>query len=207
MGIHMGACMPCYQGKVSCNLSWHTKLPQQESAATNPAPEPPKASSPSPSQGPTHPAKWAPSLGPGPSTPKKAKTSISKSRSKTPSVTQKAKFSIDALTPQSIPQASALKLIATPINPLLDPRPRPSSDSKDHIIKGLEVQVASLESQVKGIPDLELQVTPPACICLMPDAETSSGNGQITSPIQFPRIGGQGSTLITPQPSVGQPLC
>ncbi|KIK77109.1 hypothetical protein PAXRUDRAFT_17720 [Paxillus rubicundulus Ve08.2h10] len=154
--------------------------------AQNQAPEPPKALSPGPSQSPTHqsshatlkapvtPSKRAPSLGPGPYTSKKAKASISKSRPKMPLVAQKANFGIDVrLTPsesikvyhplagpppQSIPQASALKLIATPLNPLLDPRPRPSSDPKDHIIKGLEVQVASLELQVESIPDLELQV-------------------------------------------------
>ncbi|KIK75768.1 hypothetical protein PAXRUDRAFT_18705 [Paxillus rubicundulus Ve08.2h10] len=76
-----------------------------------------------------------------------------------PLVTQKAKFSIDVgLTPSESIKASALKLIATPVNPLLDPQPRPSSDPKDQIIKGLKVRVASLKSQVERIPDLELQV-------------------------------------------------
>ncbi|KIK91973.1 hypothetical protein PAXRUDRAFT_13495 [Paxillus rubicundulus Ve08.2h10] len=91
------------------------------------------------------------------------------------SVTQKAKFGIDVrvtppesikvyhpipgLLPQSIPQASALKLIATLVNPLLDPQSGPSSDLKDQIINALEVRVASLESQVERIPDLELQVS------------------------------------------------
>ncbi|KIK72935.1 hypothetical protein PAXRUDRAFT_21419 [Paxillus rubicundulus Ve08.2h10] len=171
MGIPMGACMPCHQGKVSCNLSRCRKalsptaatanprklLPptsftsdralRSESVAPNPAPEPPKAPSPGPSQGPTRrsshatlkvlvtPSKWAPSLGPGLSTSKKAKASVSKYRPKIPSVTQKAKFSIDA---------SALELIATPVNPLLDPH-----------IKGLEVNslaqvVKALQEQVQG---------------------------------------------------------
>ncbi|KIK77623.1 hypothetical protein PAXRUDRAFT_17376 [Paxillus rubicundulus Ve08.2h10] len=103
--------------------------------------------------------------------------------------------------PQPIPWASALELIATPLSPLLDPQPRPSLDSKDHIIKGLNVQVASLELQVERIPNLELQVTPPAGVGLLPDAETSSGNGQFPSPIHLPHIGGQGSAIITPQPS------
>ncbi|KIK73884.1 hypothetical protein PAXRUDRAFT_20408 [Paxillus rubicundulus Ve08.2h10] len=91
-----------------------------------------------------------------------------------PSVAQKAKFGIyvgvtpsesimvyhplASPPPQSIPQASALELITTPVNPMLDPPPRPSSDLKDQIIKGLEVQVASLEKQVERIPDLELQM-------------------------------------------------
>ncbi|KIK72221.1 hypothetical protein PAXRUDRAFT_22247 [Paxillus rubicundulus Ve08.2h10] len=105
--------------------------------------EAPNAPFPGPSKGPTR-----------PSPSKKAKALVSKSRLKTPSVTQKAKFSIDVRVtppesitiyhplagppPKSIPQASALKLIATPINPLLDPQPRPSLDPKDQIIKGLE---------------------------------------------------------------------
>ncbi|KIK71880.1 hypothetical protein PAXRUDRAFT_22698 [Paxillus rubicundulus Ve08.2h10] len=62
-------------------------------------------------------------------------------------------------SPRSIPWASALKLIATPVNPLLDPRPRPSSDPTDQIIKGLEVRIANLEKQVEKIPDLELQLS------------------------------------------------
>ncbi|KIK76416.1 hypothetical protein PAXRUDRAFT_18234 [Paxillus rubicundulus Ve08.2h10] len=142
MGIPMGARMPCYQAKVSCTLSQHMKQPQQESVALSLALEPPKAPSPCPFQGPAQkssrstlkvlvtPAKQAPSLGPGPSTSKKAKASVSKSRLKMPSITQKAKFAL-----------------------------MPSSDPKDHIIKGLEVQVASLKSQVQRIPDLELQVS------------------------------------------------
>ncbi|KIK72766.1 hypothetical protein PAXRUDRAFT_21608, partial [Paxillus rubicundulus Ve08.2h10] len=61
--------------------------------------------------------------------------------------------------PRSIPRASALELIATPVNPILDPRPGPSSDPIDQIIKGLEVRVANLEKQVERIPDLELQLS------------------------------------------------
>ncbi|KIK77383.1 hypothetical protein PAXRUDRAFT_17535 [Paxillus rubicundulus Ve08.2h10] len=73
----------------------------------------------------------------GPATSKKAKAPISKSRPKMPSVAQKANFGIDVGVtpsdsikvyhplagppPQSIPQASAINLIATPVNPLLDP--------------------------------------------------------------------------------------
>ncbi|KIK72184.1 hypothetical protein PAXRUDRAFT_22289 [Paxillus rubicundulus Ve08.2h10] len=73
----------------------------------------------------------------GPSPSKKAKALVSKSRPKTPSVTQKAKFANDVgvtpsasinvyhplagSPPHSIPRASALELIAMPINPLLDP--------------------------------------------------------------------------------------
>ncbi|KIK75791.1 hypothetical protein PAXRUDRAFT_18685 [Paxillus rubicundulus Ve08.2h10] len=105
MGIPMGACMPCYQAKVSCNLSRHTKQPRQESMTPNPALELSKAPSPGPSQGTTRrsyhatlkapviPSKWAPSLGPGLLASKEAKASISKYRPKMPSVTQKAKFS------------------------------------------------------------------------------------------------------------------
>ncbi|KIK93966.1 hypothetical protein PAXRUDRAFT_12339 [Paxillus rubicundulus Ve08.2h10] len=82
------------------------------------------------------PPKRAPSLGPGPLTSKKTKASVSKLRPKTPLVTQKAKFTNDVGVtpsesikvyhplagppPQSIPQASAINLIATPVNPLLD---------------------------------------------------------------------------------------
>ncbi|KIK74569.1 hypothetical protein PAXRUDRAFT_19746 [Paxillus rubicundulus Ve08.2h10] len=121
------------------------------------------------------PSKWAPSLGPGPLTSKKVKISVSKLRPKTPLVTQKAKFGIDVgLTPSesikvyhplagpppwSIPQVSAIDLIATPVNRLLDARPGPSSDPKDQIIKALEVCVASLEKQVERIPNLELQLS------------------------------------------------
>ncbi|KIK74911.1 hypothetical protein PAXRUDRAFT_19429 [Paxillus rubicundulus Ve08.2h10] len=151
-GIPVGACLPCRQAK--------SRAPIQ-------APEAPKAPSQGPSKGPTHqsnwgtlkppvtPSKWAPSLGPGPSQSKKAKASVSKFRPKTPSVSQNAKFTNDVGVtplgsievyhplagppPHSIPRASALKLIATLVNPLLDPRPGPSSDPKDHIIKGLEV--------------------------------------------------------------------
>ncbi|KIK72687.1 hypothetical protein PAXRUDRAFT_21692 [Paxillus rubicundulus Ve08.2h10] len=144
------------------------------------------------------PSNQAPSLGPSPSTSKKAKAPVSKLRPKTPSVAQKAKFNqpqqtasrsitpLQDLPPQSIPWASALKLISTPVNPLLDAQPGPSLDPKDQIIKALEVHVASLEKQVERIPDLELQlssmvtvvealqeqVTGPACISLSPDAET-----------------------------------
>ncbi|KIK72307.1 hypothetical protein PAXRUDRAFT_22135 [Paxillus rubicundulus Ve08.2h10] len=74
----------------------------------------------------------------------------------------------------------------------------------DQIIKGLEVRVTSLEKQVERIPDLELQlssmaqvlealqeqVTGPASLGLLPDAETPVGNGQFPSKIPFPRIGG-----------------
>ncbi|KIK79904.1 hypothetical protein PAXRUDRAFT_16075 [Paxillus rubicundulus Ve08.2h10] len=86
---------------------------------------------------PVTPSKRAPSLGPGPSPLKKAKAAVSKLRPKTASVTQKAKFTYDVgVTPAgsikvyhplagplplSIPHASALELIATPVNPLLDP--------------------------------------------------------------------------------------
>ncbi|KIK72170.1 hypothetical protein PAXRUDRAFT_22312 [Paxillus rubicundulus Ve08.2h10] len=121
------------------------------------------------------PSKQAPSLGPGPSPSKKAKASVSKSRPKMPSVAQKAKFTNDVGVtpsgsikvyhplagppPQSIPQASALQLIATPVNRLLDPQPGPSLDPMDQIIKGLEVCIASLEKQVERILDLELQLS------------------------------------------------
>ncbi|KIK72274.1 hypothetical protein PAXRUDRAFT_22179 [Paxillus rubicundulus Ve08.2h10] len=143
-GIPVGACLPCHKGK---------------SRAPFKALEPPKAPSPGPSKGPTcpsawatskplvTPSKWAPSLGPGPSPSKKAKASVSRSRPKTPSLAQKAKFTNDAGAtpspsikvyhplagppPHSIPLASALELIAMPINPLLDPRPRPSLDPTD----------------------------------------------------------------------------
>ncbi|KIK91570.1 hypothetical protein PAXRUDRAFT_13714 [Paxillus rubicundulus Ve08.2h10] len=106
------------------------------------------------------PSKWAPSFGPGPSPSKKAKASISKSRPKTPSVTQKEKFGIDVrVTPSDSIKASALNLIATLVNLLLDTQPGPSSDLKDQIIKALKVHVASLEKQVERIPDLELQLS------------------------------------------------
>ncbi|KIK73410.1 hypothetical protein PAXRUDRAFT_20882 [Paxillus rubicundulus Ve08.2h10] len=100
--------------------------------------EAPKAPSPGPSKGPTHPSAWAtskPLVTPSPS--KKAKASVSKSRLKTPLVTQNAKIANDVEVtpsgsikvyhplagppPHSIPQASALELITIPINPLLDP--------------------------------------------------------------------------------------
>ncbi|KIK72799.1 hypothetical protein PAXRUDRAFT_21567 [Paxillus rubicundulus Ve08.2h10] len=84
-----------------------------------------------------YPLKVGPKFWTWPLTSKKAKASVSKSRPKTPSVTQKAKFGIDVGVtpsesikvyhslagppPQSIPWASALKLVATPVNPLLDP--------------------------------------------------------------------------------------
>ncbi|KIK90726.1 hypothetical protein PAXRUDRAFT_14193 [Paxillus rubicundulus Ve08.2h10] len=101
-----------------------------------------------------------PSLGPGPSTSKKAKASVSKSRPTTPFVAQKARFAIDVVvTPSDSIKASAINLIATPVNPLLDPQPGPSSNPKDQIIKGLEVHVASLEKQVERIPDLGLQLS------------------------------------------------
>ncbi|KIK72027.1 hypothetical protein PAXRUDRAFT_22490, partial [Paxillus rubicundulus Ve08.2h10] len=128
-----------------------------------------------PSKPPVTPSKRAPSLGPGPSLSKKAKASVSKLRQKTPSVSQNAKFANDVgVTPSgsikvyhplsghpplSIPWASALEVITTPVNPLLDPRAGPSSDLKDQIIKALEVRVASLEKQVERIPDLELQLS------------------------------------------------
>ncbi|KIK72800.1 hypothetical protein PAXRUDRAFT_21566 [Paxillus rubicundulus Ve08.2h10] len=148
-GIPVGACLPCFQGKVACNLSRLAKRPWEQLRAPVQALEPPNAPSPGPSKGPTcpsarvtskplvTPSKQAPSLGPSPSPSKKAKASVSRSRLKTPSVTQKAKFANDAGVtpsasikvyhplagppPHSIPQASALELIATPVNPLLDP--------------------------------------------------------------------------------------
>ncbi|KIK73669.1 hypothetical protein PAXRUDRAFT_20609 [Paxillus rubicundulus Ve08.2h10] len=144
------------------------KQPQERLRAPVQALEPPKAPSPGPSKGPTRPSawatskppvtpsKWAPSLGPGPSPSKKAKASVSRLRLKTPSLTQKAKF---GPPPRSIPQASALELIATPVNALLDPGPGPSLDPTDQIIKGLEVCIANLEKQVERIPDLELQLS------------------------------------------------
>ncbi|KIK72089.1 hypothetical protein PAXRUDRAFT_22414, partial [Paxillus rubicundulus Ve08.2h10] len=119
-----------------------------------------------------------------------------------PSLAQKAKFTNDAGAtpsssikvyhplagppPRSIPQASALELIAMPVNPILDRRPGPSSDLTDQIIEGLKVRIANLEKQVERIPDLELQlssmarvvealreqVTGPASLGLSPDAET-----------------------------------
>ncbi|KIK76474.1 hypothetical protein PAXRUDRAFT_18181 [Paxillus rubicundulus Ve08.2h10] len=102
----------------------------------------------------------APSLGPGPSPSKKAKASVSKSRLKRPSVSQNAKFTNDVgVTPSGSIKASALELITTPVNPLLDPQPRPSSDPTDQIIKALEVCINSLEKQVERIPDLELQLS------------------------------------------------
>ncbi|KIK72463.1 hypothetical protein PAXRUDRAFT_21958, partial [Paxillus rubicundulus Ve08.2h10] len=173
-GIPVGACLPCRQGK-------------EQLRAPIQALETPKAPSPGPSKGPTRPSaqvtlklpvtpsKWAPSLGPGPSPSKKAKASVSKSRPKTPSVTQKAKIANDVGVtpsasikvyhplagppPRSIPRASALELTATPLNPLLDPQPGPSSDPTDQIIKGLEVCITSLKKQVERIPDLELQLS------------------------------------------------
>ncbi|KIK72424.1 hypothetical protein PAXRUDRAFT_22007 [Paxillus rubicundulus Ve08.2h10] len=186
-GIPVGACLPCRQAKVACNLSRPVKRPREQSRAPVQAPEPPKAPSPGPSKGPTRPSaqatskplvtpsKWAPSLGPGPSPSKKAKASVSRLRPKTHSLTQKAKFANDAGVtpsssmkvyhplagppPRSIPRASALKLIATPVNALLDHRPGPSSDPTDQIIKGLEVRIANLEKQVERIPNLELQLS------------------------------------------------
>ncbi|KIK71763.1 hypothetical protein PAXRUDRAFT_22866, partial [Paxillus rubicundulus Ve08.2h10] len=186
-GYPRRACFPCHQAKVACNLSQPAKRPREQSRAPVQAPEPPKAPSPGPFKGPTcpsaratlkplvTPSKWAPSLGPGPSPSKKAKASVSRSRLKTPSLTQKAKFTNDAGAtlsssikvyhplagppPHSIPQASGIKLIATPVNPILDPRPGPSSDPTDQIIKGLEVHVANLEKQVERIPNLELQLS------------------------------------------------
>ncbi|KIK72976.1 hypothetical protein PAXRUDRAFT_21373 [Paxillus rubicundulus Ve08.2h10] len=148
-GIPVGACLPCRQGKVACNLSRLAKRPWEQSRAPVQAPEPPKAPSPGPSKGttrpsaratlkpPVTPSKQATSLGPGPSPSKKAQALVSRLRSKTPSVTQKAKFANDAgVTPSasikvyhplagpppcSIPWASALELITTPVNALLDP--------------------------------------------------------------------------------------
>ncbi|KIK72578.1 hypothetical protein PAXRUDRAFT_21826 [Paxillus rubicundulus Ve08.2h10] len=148
-GIPVRACLPCHQAKVACNLSRPAKQPREQSRAPVQALEPPKAPSPGPSKGPTRPSaratskppvtpsKGAPSLGPGPSPSKKAKASVSRLRLKMPSLTQKAKFTNDAGAtlsssikvyhplagppPRSIPRASALELIATPINPILDP--------------------------------------------------------------------------------------
>ncbi|KIK77702.1 hypothetical protein PAXRUDRAFT_17320 [Paxillus rubicundulus Ve08.2h10] len=92
-----------------------------------------------------------------------------------PLVAQKAKFTNDVRVtpsgsikvhhpvaghpPLSIPRASALELTTTPLNPLLDPRPGPSSNPTDQIIKGLEVRIASLKKQVERIPDLGLQLS------------------------------------------------
>ncbi|KIK92501.1 hypothetical protein PAXRUDRAFT_13198 [Paxillus rubicundulus Ve08.2h10] len=77
-----------------------------------------------------------------------------------PLVTQKEKFGMDVgVTPSDSIKASAINLISTPVNPLLDAQPGPSSDPKDQIIKGLEVHLASLEKQVERIPDLELQLS------------------------------------------------
>ncbi|KIK74529.1 hypothetical protein PAXRUDRAFT_19787 [Paxillus rubicundulus Ve08.2h10] len=146
-GIPVRACLPCRQAK--------SRAPIQ-------ALEAPKAPSPGPSKGPAHPSaqatskapvtpsKQAPSLGPGPSPSKKAKALVSKLRLRMPLVAQKARFTNDVGVtplgsikvyhplagppPQSIPRASTLKLIATPINPLLDPQPGPSSDPTDQII-------------------------------------------------------------------------
>ncbi|KIK73619.1 hypothetical protein PAXRUDRAFT_20665 [Paxillus rubicundulus Ve08.2h10] len=161
LGIPVEACLPCRQAKVACNLSCPTKRPQEQSRAPIQAPEAPNAPSPGPSKGPAHPSAWTtlkPPVTPSPS--KKAKASISKSRPKTPSVAQKAKFGIHVRpTPTDSIKASALELIATPINTLLDPRPGPSSDPTDQIIKGLEVHIASLEKQVERILDLELQLS------------------------------------------------
>ncbi|KIK75430.1 hypothetical protein PAXRUDRAFT_19010 [Paxillus rubicundulus Ve08.2h10] len=242
-GILVGACVPCHQAKLACNLSQLTKRPREELRAPIQAPEVPKAPSPGPSKGPAcqsawatlkppvTPSKRAPSLGPGSSPSKKAKASVSKLRPKTPSVSQNANFANDVGVtksgsikvyhplagppPLSIPRASALELITTPINPLLDPRPGPSLDPKDQIIKALEVCVASLKKQVERILDLELQLnsmarvvealreqaTGPACIGLLLDAETPLGNVPFPSEICFPHIGSQGSAPITPQPS------
>ncbi|KIK77806.1 hypothetical protein PAXRUDRAFT_17255 [Paxillus rubicundulus Ve08.2h10] len=153
---------------------------------------------------------------------KKAKASISKLRLKMPLVAQKAKFGINVRVtpwksimvyhplagppPQSIPWASALELIATPVNPLLDPQPGPSLDPKDQIIKSLDVQISSFKKQVERIPDLEPQVsslaqvvealweqvTPPAYISLFPDAETPSGNGQFPPQSTFLALEAEG---------------
>ncbi|KIK72024.1 hypothetical protein PAXRUDRAFT_22493 [Paxillus rubicundulus Ve08.2h10] len=103
-GIPVGACLPCCQAKLACNLSQPAKRPREQSRAPIQVPEPLKAPSPGPSKGPARqssqatlklpvtPSKRAPSLGPGPSPSKKAKASVSKSRQKTPSVSQNAKF-------------------------------------------------------------------------------------------------------------------
>ncbi|KIK71964.1 hypothetical protein PAXRUDRAFT_22574 [Paxillus rubicundulus Ve08.2h10] len=148
-GILVGACLPCHKGKVACNLSRLVKRPRGQSRAPVQALEPPEVPSLGPSKGPTRPStratskppvtpsKQAPSLGPGPSPSKKAKVSVSRLRPKMPSLTQKAKFANDVgVTPLgsikvnhplagpppcSIPRASALELIAMPVNPLLDP--------------------------------------------------------------------------------------
>ncbi|KIK72841.1 hypothetical protein PAXRUDRAFT_21519 [Paxillus rubicundulus Ve08.2h10] len=166
-GISVGECLPCHKGKVACNLPRLAKRPRVQSRAPVQALEPSKAPSPGPSKGPTRPSaratlkppvtpsKQAPSLGPDPSPSKKAKASVSRSRPKTPLLAQKEKFTNDA----GVTPSSSIKLIATPVNPLLDPRPGPSSDLTDQIIKGLEVCVANLEKQVERIPDLELQLS------------------------------------------------
>ncbi|KIK72262.1 hypothetical protein PAXRUDRAFT_22193, partial [Paxillus rubicundulus Ve08.2h10] len=154
-GIPIGACIHCHQAKLACNLSRPVKRPREESRAPIQAPESPKAPSPGPSKGPTHRSSQAPLKPPvTPSPSKKAKASVSKLMWKTPSISQNAKFANDVgVTPSgsikvyhplaghpplSIPQASALELTATPLNPLLDPRPGPSSDLKDKIIKALK---------------------------------------------------------------------
>ncbi|KIK72447.1 hypothetical protein PAXRUDRAFT_21976 [Paxillus rubicundulus Ve08.2h10] len=139
-GIPVGACLPCHQAKVACNLSRPAKRPWEQSRAPVQAPEPSKAPSPGPSKGPTRPSarvtsklpvtplKWAPSLGPGPSPSKKAKALVSRSRPKTPLLTQKAKFTNDAgATPSS--SIKVYHPLAGP-PPILSPGLLPSSSSQ-----------------------------------------------------------------------------
>ncbi|KIK75631.1 hypothetical protein PAXRUDRAFT_18824 [Paxillus rubicundulus Ve08.2h10] len=128
-----------------------TKRPWEELRAPIQAPEPPTAPSPGPSQGPTRqssqatskalvtPSKQAPSLEPSPLRSKKAKATDTFGR-------PKGKIRI---------KDSALELIATPVNPLLDAQPGPSSDPKDQIIKALELSsmawvIKALHEQVQG---------------------------------------------------------
>ncbi|KIK72165.1 hypothetical protein PAXRUDRAFT_22317 [Paxillus rubicundulus Ve08.2h10] len=57
------------------------------------------------------------------------------------------------------------------------------------------------------IEALREQVTPPASVGLSPDAETPFGNGKFPSKIRVPRIGGRGSALVPPWPSVASSWC
>ncbi|KIK75741.1 hypothetical protein PAXRUDRAFT_18737 [Paxillus rubicundulus Ve08.2h10] len=181
--------------KLACNLSWLAKRPREQSRAPIQVPEPPKAPSPGPSKGPAcrsswatskppvTPSKRAPSLAPGPSPSKEAKALVSKLRPKTPSISQNEKFANDVgVTPSGSIKASALELVATPINPLLDPRSGPPLDPKDQIIKGLKVRIASLEKQVERIPDLELQLSSMARVV---EALREQVQGQLAAP-SFP---------------------
>ncbi|KIK77028.1 hypothetical protein PAXRUDRAFT_17774 [Paxillus rubicundulus Ve08.2h10] len=101
--------------------------------------------------------------------------------------------------PQSIPWASALGLITTPTNPLLNPQPVPSFDHKDEVIKALKVQVSSLKKKVEGIPELELQVSSLAQVV---EALQEQVQGQLAAP-SFPTS----SHRSLPQPaSVSQQM-